>query len=75
MNPYSGLLDLFEKQGLLVKEGNRLAYTSQDNEVIKQFRKAWETNENNCLDKIMSEFDKKQTNKISNQMTAEADIE
>ena len=26
MNPYSGLVDLFEKKGLLKQEGNRLKY-------------------------------------------------
>ncbi len=56
MNPYSGLLDLFEKEGLLTKEGNRLAYTTAEGEVLKFFRKGWETNENGCLDKVMTEF-------------------
>jgi recombination protein RecA len=66
MNPYSGLLDLFEKEGLLTKEGNRLAYTTVDGEVLKMFRKGWESNEDGCLDKVMTEFSKKQTNKLSN---------
>ena len=55
MNPYSGLLDLFEKNGMLSKEGNRLTYTTSDGEVIKMFRKGWESNEDNCLDKLMKE--------------------
>ena len=66
MNPYSGLLDLFEKEGLLTKEGNRLAYTTVDGEVLKMFRKGWESNEDSCLDKVMTEFSKNQTNKLSN---------
>jgi recombination protein RecA len=42
MNPYSGALDLFEAKGILVKEGNRLAYTSPvTGEIIKEFRKGW----------------------------------
>ena len=65
MNPYSGLLDLFEKHELLTKEGNRLSYTTEDGEVIKMFRKGWESNEDGCLDKVMSEFSKKHTNKLS----------
>ena len=65
MNPYSGLLDLFEKAGLLTKEGNRLSYTTNDGEIIKFFRKGWESNENGCLDKVMSEYENKQA-KISN---------
>ncbi len=65
MNPYSGLLDLFEKAGLLTKEGNRLSYTTNDGEIIKFFRKGWESNENGCLDKVMSEYENRQA-KISN---------
>jgi recombination protein RecA len=71
MNPYSGLLDLFEKVGLLTKEGNRLAYTTEDGEVIKLFRKGWETNDNGCLDKVMVEFSKKESNKLSTVATVE----
>ncbi len=66
MNPYSGLLDLFEGAGLLTKEGNRLSYTTVDGEIIKFFRKGWESNENGCLDTVMSEFQKKSQGKISN---------
>jgi RecA/RadA recombinase len=56
MNPYSGLVDLFEKQQMLVKDGNRLAYTTGDGEIIKQFRRAWESNEAGCLDQVMKDF-------------------
>jgi RecA/RadA recombinase len=56
MNPYSGLVDLAEKKGLLKKDGNRLAFTTTDGEIIKQFRKAWESNEAGCLDKVMLDF-------------------
>jgi len=56
MNPYSGLTDLAEKKGLLKKEGNRLAFTTSDGEVIKFFRKGWESNEDGCLDKVMLDF-------------------
>jgi RecA/RadA recombinase len=56
MNPYSGLVDMFEGKGLLKKEGNSLVYTLADGTVIKQFRKAWERNENNSLDKVMADF-------------------
>ena len=71
MNPYSGLLDLFEKSGLLVKEGNRLSYTTLDGEIIKYFRKGWETNSDGCLDKVMSEYSKRNENKLSNVTTEE----
>ena len=56
MNPYSGLVDMFESKGLLKKEGNSLVYTLIDGTVIKQFRKAWERNENESLDKVMKDF-------------------
>jgi len=56
MNPYSGLVDLAEKKGLLKKDGNRLAFTTGQGEVIKQFRKAWESNEGGCLDQVMADF-------------------
>ena len=56
MNPYSGLVDLAEKKGLLKKDGNRLAFTTSDGEIIKQFRKAWESNEDGCLDRVMTDF-------------------
>jgi hypothetical protein len=66
MNPYSGMVDLCEAKGLLSKEGNSLVYTTTDGEVIKQFRKAWERNDNGSLDKVMADitanphkFDKK----------------
>jgi len=65
MNPYSGLLDLFEKANVLTKEGNRLVYTTNSGETIKLFRKGWESNEDNCLDKVMSEYQNRQV-KISN---------
>src|SRR5512137_196372 len=58
MNPYSGLVDLFEAKGLLKKEGNSLVYTTSDGEIIKQFRKAWERNENEGLDKAMEDISK-----------------
>ena len=69
MNPYSGLLDLFEKANILTKEGNRLVYTTDSGEVIKFFRKGWESNEDGCLDKVMLEYQNRQT-KISNTNSA-----
>jgi hypothetical protein len=41
MDPYSGLLDMFEAQGLLVKQGNRLKYTTLAGEEMLEFRKGW----------------------------------
>jgi RecA/RadA recombinase len=63
MNPYSGLVDLAEKQKILVKDGNRLRFGEGDNE-IKMFRKAWESNEDGCLDKVMEHL-KNQTKEVN----------
>ncbi len=71
MSPYSGLVDLAEKKGMLKKDGNRLMFVTSDGEIIKQFRKAWEANEDGCLDKIMADF-ANQADKVS---TSEADNE
>ena len=56
MSPYSGLTDLIEKKELLKREGNSLVFTTSDGEVIKKFRKAWEKNDDGCLDKVMIDF-------------------
>jgi len=53
MDPYSGLLDLFEKKGLLVKQGNRLKYTTTAGEEMLEFRKGW-TGEK--LERIMQDI-------------------
>lgn len=53
MDPYSGLLDMFEQKGLFVKEGNKLKYTALDGTEHKYFRKQI-TNE--LLDLVMLEF-------------------
>lgn len=42
MSPTSGLVDMFEKMGVLSKVGNKLAYTSKDTgEIVAEFRKNW----------------------------------
>ena len=55
MNPVSGLFDLFEKSGVLIKEGNRYKYISKKTgEEMKYFRKDW--NDFNKMKVIMDEF-------------------
>jgi len=56
MSPYSGLVDLIEKKNLLKREGNSLVFTTSEGEVIKKFRKAWEKNDDGCLDTVMKDF-------------------
>ncbi len=57
MNLYSGLVDLFEKKGLITKSGNRLKYTTTAGEEILEYRKKW-TGE--LLDKVMTDYVKRQ---------------
>ena len=76
MNPYSGLVDLFEAKGMLKKEGNSLVYTTADGEMIKQFRKAWERNDNLGLDKAMEDVSKHGEKSISEiTTTVDPDLE
>ena len=55
MDPYSGLVDLFEKKGILVQTGNRLKYIDSLGKEHIEFRKAWVGAK---LDMLMKEFDK-----------------
>jgi len=41
MNPYSGLLDLFEKKGVITQQGNRLKYTDSKGKEFLEYRKQW----------------------------------
>jgi RecA/RadA recombinase len=69
MNPYSGLLELFEAKDIIKKQGNRLAYTTLDGEEILDYRKKWiGTN----LDKVMSDYLVKESQVVN---TAEVDEE
>jgi RecA/RadA recombinase len=69
MNPYSGLLELFEAKGVINKSGNRLAYTTLDGEEILEYRKKW-TGE--LLDKVMSDYLEKEKNVVN---TSDDDVE
>ena len=55
MSPTSGLVDMFEKMGVLSKVGNKLAYTDKETgEILAEFRKNW-TEEKLTL--IMKQWD------------------
>ena len=63
MSPYSGLVDLFEAEGLLKQEGNRLKWIDPETgEEFKFYRKEWKDDK---LDMIMEKFHVK-----SNETTA-----
>ena len=67
MNPYSGIVELFEKKGVIEKQGNRLKYVTTDGEEILEYRKNW-TGE--LLDKVMSDYAVKESTVVN---TSEAD--
>ena len=46
---------LFEKKGILVKDGNRLKYVDSKGTETKEYRKVWESG-GELLDNIMKEF-------------------
>ena len=71
MSPYSGLVDLIEKKNLLKREGNSLVFTTSQGEIIKKFRKAWEKNDDGCLDTVMKDF----ANQKEEVITVEEDAE
>jgi recombination protein RecA len=53
MDPYSGLVELFEKKNILTKQGNKLAYKGPDGNTIAEFRKNWSGDK---LDIVMKNF-------------------
>ena len=54
MNPYSGMVDMLEKQGLLVQQGNRLKYVDPTTgEETLLYRKEWKDDK---LDMIMANY-------------------
>jgi len=70
MNPYSGLVELFEKKGLLEKQGNRLKYIDVNGEEHLDYRKAWTGAK---LDMIMNQYEEKLAPVLNND-TADADL-
>lgn len=53
MNPFSGLFEMFEKKGVLIKEGNRYKYVATDGTEFKRFRKEFDPE---LYMRIMSEW-------------------
>jgi recombination protein RecA len=71
MSPYSGLVDLFEKQGLLTQQGNRLKYvdpTSGEEHLF--YRKEWKDDK---LDMIMNNYHLKSTLTIPEEKTEDVE--
>jgi len=57
MDPYSGLIDLFEAKGLLTKQGNRLKYVTASGEEMLEFRKGWTGDKLEVIMKDLSDLD------------------
>jgi recombination protein RecA len=53
MDPYSGLVDLFEGKGILTQQGNRLKFVDSKGQEHLYYRKEWK---NDKLDMIMEDF-------------------
>jgi hypothetical protein len=71
MNPYSGLVELFEAKGLIEKQGNRLKYTTSAGEEVLEYRKNWT---GAALDTVMSDFALKEANVVNTaEVTDEVD--
>ena len=69
MSPTSGLVDMFEKMGVLSKVGNKLAYTDKESgEIVAEFRKNWTEDK---LHLIMSQWDAKEAELLTTSGTEE----
>jgi hypothetical protein len=62
MNPYSGLLDLFEAKGVIEKSGNRLKYVTSEGEELLEYRKNWS---GELLDRVMNDYLKKEASVVN----------
>ncbi len=70
MDRYSGLFDLFEKKGVVVKEGTRYTYTSPvTGEIKTEFRKHYKIK--GLLDQIMAEWEHIDTKPIGDGVGAD----
>jgi RecA/RadA recombinase len=74
IDPYSGLFDLFEKQKLIAKEGNRYVYADLSGIEHKHWRKEYLTNSDGILDLIMKEFDSDRTTNLLLEGTEDNEI-
>tara|TARA_A100001015_G_scaffold240406_1_gene274138 strand:- start:7286 stop:8410 length:1125 start_codon:yes stop_codon:yes gene_type:complete len=62
MNPYSGLVELFEAKGMIQKDGNRLKYIDSKGQEHKEYRKNWR---GEMLDLVMSDFIQKGSDEVN----------
>ena len=62
MDPYSGLFDMFEKRGLLEKQGNRYKYIDSEGNETLEYRKNW-TGE--LLEMVMADLPAKEEQMVN----------
>jgi len=71
MDPYSGLLDLFEKKNLITQSGNRLKYITAEGKELLDYRKNWGKDN---LEIVMSEVSNlTNKEKVAEEPTVEED--
>jgi RecA/RadA recombinase len=70
MDPYSGLVDLFEAKGFLVQQGNRLKFTDSKGAEHLYYRKEWK---NDKLDMLMEDFHNIKPKEVITEETVEND--
>jgi len=71
MNPYSGLVELFEKKDVIVQQGNRLKYIDSNGEEHLAYRKDWD---GEMLDMVMSDYEQKLLNEVNIDMASDEDV-
>lgn len=73
LDMYSGLLDYFERIGVVVKEGNKLKYIAKDGTEFKEFRKHFS---DEILQRIIDEWDYEKYKLISSKTdVSESELE
>jgi len=70
MDPYSGLVDLFESKGILVQQGNRLKFTDSKGAEHLYYRKEWKSDK---LDMLMEDFHNIKPKEVITEETVEND--
>ena len=72
MDPYSGLIELFEKKNVLVKDSTKLKYIDRSGKEHKYFRSAIPTS---LLDLIMVEWDETKLTSVQEEASVGIDVQ
>jgi RecA/RadA recombinase len=71
MDPYSGLFDMFEKRGLLEKQGNRYKYIDSEGNETLEYRKNWD---GELLEMVMNDLPAKEAQMVNIDNTDEETV-